>query len=544
MIKMYKVLLVDDEPIILSGIKFLINWESHDCEVIGTASNGKEAIEFIEAHMPDIVICDIMIPVISGINVLEQVSANHPNIVFIMLTNHQDFNMAQMSLRLKAVDYLLKTNLEPATLEKAVSAAKAECDNRRKINRVDYVDKYLATNKIQILSDNLKTILTGSNSNDLKEAYDICEKNNIFNSFYIIKIMMDFSDIHNIASFTYTEKNRLYEWEKDIISKISKGFFPQYTLVPSDSRSIIVYIWNCPVIQKNIFSQYYKKLATSSKNVAEIKVNILITNRSIGRESVDDCIQQLSQLENQYYSTKNELIFFDEVDVTTYRDNFDINIIINELTPFIRSKNINEINRILNELIELFTNSRHQKKSAINCCIKLYNYFLNSLSTYNFPDLFQQYFGDSEIQVSKAANASTFVEIVDWLKTLQNNVTSFLKATSSTSNNSILNLTKNYINAHVFEKISLADVASHINISPSYLSSIFKKHYEQSFVDYVNMVKIEKACELIKENNYLIYQISYMLGYENAYYFSKVFRKYIGMTPKEYQISIRGGENT
>lgn len=81
----------------------------------------------------------------------------------------------------------------------------------------------------------------------------------------------------------------------------------------------------------------------------------------------------------------------------------------------------------------------------------------------------------------------------------------------------------------------LQDVADHVNISPSYLSALFKKAYGQNLVDFINQTKVQRACELIREGKYRIYEISYMLSFENAYYFTKVFKKHTGCTPTEYQ---------
>ena len=105
---MYQVLLVDDEPLILSGIKFMLDWNKNNCQIAGTARNGQQAMEKIRTLHPDIVICDIAMPGMTGTELLQQAAKEFPHVVFIMLTNHPDFQLAQHSLRYRAVDYLLK----------------------------------------------------------------------------------------------------------------------------------------------------------------------------------------------------------------------------------------------------------------------------------------------------------------------------------------------------------------------------------------------------------------------------------------------------
>ena len=93
---------------------------------------------------------------------------------------------------------------------------------------------------------------------------------------------------------------------------------------------------------------------------------------------------------------------------------------------------------------------------------------------------------------------------------------------------------KKYILDHYMERVSLEQVASAINISPGYLSTIFRQSTGTRFTDYVTGVKIDQAKRLLRETDYKVYEVSEMLGYQNAYYFSKVFKKIVGMTPSEY----------
>ena len=87
--------------------------------------------------------------------------------------------------------------------------------------------------------------------------------------------------------------------------------------------------------------------------------------------------------------------------------------------------------------------------------------------------------------------------------------------------------------------MTLNDVSAAVHISPNDLSSLFMRQLSVGFVDYVNQMKMKRACELLETENYLIYEVANRLGYENTYYFSKVFRKYRGCMPKEYQTRIR-----
>ena len=121
---MTRVFLADDEQLALSGVKYMLDWKSLDCEVVGTADNGQAALDGIRALRPDIVVCDIEMPVYTGVQLLEIFSESAPDIVFIMLTNYQDFELLQSALHFNASDYLLKSGLKPEKLAAAIEKAR------------------------------------------------------------------------------------------------------------------------------------------------------------------------------------------------------------------------------------------------------------------------------------------------------------------------------------------------------------------------------------------------------------------------------------
>ena len=98
-----------------------------------------------------------------------------------------------------------------------------------------------------------------------------------------------------------------------------------------------------------------------------------------------------------------------------------------------------------------------------------------------------------------------------------------------------VHMAKRYIHEHYNEKLTLSDIADHLKISPGYLSTSFSNYMNRTVSDYIAEVKIEHAKELIDSGQYLIYEIANRLGFENAYYFSKVFKKVTGMSPKNYE---------
>lgn len=191
---MYQVLLVDDEPLILSGIKFMIDWQKNDCQIADTARNGQQALEKLRTLHPNIVICDIAMPGMSGTELLKQAAEEFPDIVFIMLTNHPDFQLAQHSLRYRAVDYLLKSDLEPAALEEGLAHAKAECDTRAKLNRVQLVDDYLSSNRRKLLENAFLNLVQSRPGAADAKSTELLQSAGVLDRYAVAYLPLDFSD--------------------------------------------------------------------------------------------------------------------------------------------------------------------------------------------------------------------------------------------------------------------------------------------------------------------------------------------------------------
>lgn len=125
-------------------------------------------------------------------------------------------------------------------------------------------------------------------------------------------------------------------------------------------------------------------------------------------------------------------------------------------------------------------------------------------------------------------------QVLSWINRLKDVLTDLLSA-DDRSRSAPIEKARQYVLDHVEEQINLQDVADYVFLSPNYLSSLFKKQYGQSFISYINQVKVNRACELIRERKLLIGEIAFQLGYENAYYFARVFRRYTGMSPSEWE---------
>ena len=422
---MYRILLADDEPIILSGLQTMLNWEQLDCTVAGTARNGKQALEFITRSHPDIVICDINMPLFSGLELIAACADQYPEIVFIMLTNHQDFHMAQQSLRSRAVDYLLKIELDEEKLAHSTRLAIAECEKRRKLFRASpYL--HAETPLDAVLLRHVSVLLAGSGDESTEKAIAGLARQKADHRCALSMLSMDPSHIPNIDMFTQDERIRLFSFHRSLVEDVAQKLFQDqpYAISPPEpgGDSILLFFWNLP--DTSVISRFHTKLTATLGDISQMQI-VLLTSSILSGQELRDLHLQAELLRRELEVSPRSLLFYDQ-------------------------------------------------------------------------------------SMGKADYVAA---------------------------------AKRYVEGHILERVLVQDVAAAIGITPNYLSSLFKKQLGQNFMDYVNATKINCACTLLRGGKHLVYEVSHMLGYDNAYYFTKVFKRYMKVTPTEYQARAAAQKN-
>lgn len=203
-------------------------------------------------------------------------------------------------------------------------------------------------------------------------------------------------------------------------------------------------------------------------------------------------------------------------------------------------RNLKGINTLMDNVIARIQNTAHQKSQAIWLLNELNREASTALAKFGVMET-STYERVSSIAVID--NISTRKQVVSWLEMLRNTLDDVI-GNGNMPGNPLAQKARKYVVDHLEDCISLQETAEYVGVSAGYLSTIFKREYNQSFVDYVNETKMEYACRLLEEGELMVMEIAYRLGYENAYYFSKVFRKYIGMSPTDYQRRMEDEKNT
>lgn len=521
---MYNVLIADDETIILSGIRFLIDWEKNDCTIMDTARNGRDALEKINACPPDIVLCDINMPAMDGIELLKKVSQSHPTIVFIMLTNLQEFHLAQDALRCRAVDYLLKNQLDESLLEAALSKAKKEFDQRCSIYQADRLEYYDSLQTKKLVENACLEMLFAPDECAWTHACSILSGHRMLDGYGMLYIPLNFATLPSFRSLTNESKTSLTAWEQALATRLADNLFGQkYLYIPTGQNDCLtMFLWGQKEDWEEKIALFSAKFASASENITQVLPAVCATPRFFGSRQLKTC--------RDTYLCRIEAFYLDEEAGMSacVPDRYDfeplgLTGIGSQLEAELKDKNLTGCALLLEKAIDRLEHTVHQKSQAIWLCNELYRCSIKALPAALDAG------GYAEIKA-----LMTRRQVIHWIRQLKTQLSDALGQQAALKSEPV-EIARQYVLEHVEEHISLQDVADAACISAGYLSTLFKKQYNQSFVSFINQAKVERACELIAEQKYLIGEISYRLGFENAYYFTKVFRRCTGMTPSEWE---------
>jgi len=539
---MFKVMIIDDEPMIRKGIRTMVNWKEHDCEVADEASDGVEGIEKIKACLPDIIITDIRMPEMDGLTMIREVKALIPHSKIIILTGFRDFDYVYEAIQVGAFGFTLKPS-KISELDALISRAVTEL--RFSLKREEEIQK------LRLLLEKHMPILREKLLYELLYGYkdingDIEGRMKLFNleinHFLMLMVVCE----------TGEELNRMNAYDRHVyqfgvIKSVEEIFGPSFKLLSIPCNDMdSVFILNIPENPGDFMTLINEKCLQLQEMVSQcFNMVLTIAISSDGDSSADihnkfnECLQALSY---KHYAGSGSVIHFADLNSFFHcNDNPDIRIVQDKLLEQIKSGNEEGTRAALKELSECFERHAIREPESVKGYIKS---LLNEINTirlsvmavdsdrgeetpYNLEGLYRI--------IDTADEISSMIEI---FSEAAQRVTSRINRYNTRSIKQIIKKAMAYIQEHYQEQLTLNDIASHVYVSPSYVSRMFSRELNKNFVEYINEVRIEKAKELLRDVRYKTYEIADRVGIQDARYFSRLFKKHTGMTPTEYRDSL------
>lgn len=525
---MYRIILVDDEPLILAGITSLIIWEDYDCTIVGKATNGPSAYDMILELQPDIVITDIRMPILNGLELIEKCKAAGCSFSFLVLTNLEEFQLARKALALGASDYLVKLNLSPEELLRALTRAKESCDLL--IRQQDH--QFLQTSNADFVRNYFSLVLISH-----EESVPVPDR---LTDEYKRPFIILFSLRHINIMFQPEEETvsikQISNQITDILSGIASRFFQASAFLSYTANTFVMIgsLRENQQLEENA-TAFCSKANTALKTYFELTAVFGISHLASDIRELPAIMQEaLTALDYYYYDSTAPVVFYNH---QTYHQSqaksFNINFLKKDLSISIQQNDSEKLSDIFEQIIGLFTQCKPGKEHATSACINIYTYLYSFFETEgnNYQDIFPY-----TINIAEYLNHFTsLADILEWLQSFCDKLCKLLDDRKENRSDKLVEQAKRYIGEHYTEKLTLAEIAEVLNISAGHLSITFKKFTGTTLSDYIADVKIGHAKELIDTHQYLMYEISDMLGFDNPYYFSKVFKKVTGISPREHE---------
>lgn len=528
---MYRVVIIDDEPLIIAGIISMIDWHTMECEIVGKFANGAEAWKYMEQNQPDIVITDIKMPLLDGIGLMKKCYENHLDSMFILLTNYGEFSLAQQAVEYGAVDYLLKSSITADILCRSLNKAIDRYEKQRKekhisANMQDWKNK----NQEQVTKEFFRQILLddewSKERDKVMETYTIGER---FRGFYLAVFAIS-------SAGQKLDKKKMY-YAENILQEMVQRYYGESVLFPWEDDSFIVVINSKTGGKEPEIIQMFEKIQSVVKNYFGLDSLAVVSSFRDDVRLVQQQFAEIVECMNYYYyDSSSSIVVYRNIlksNLDTGRK-FDISFLKKDIENAVIQRNGAELGRLLSQVRELLLEYKPQKRQAISACTNLY-YYISML--FEKKSIFEKG-KNASLEENVLLHLNKLVslqEICQWLEQFQKNICQILDEPSAGRGDWMIQNAIAYIEEHYESKITQQEISEMLGISTGYFSSLFSQKMGKTFSDYVNWVKIRHAQKLLEEHQYMIYEVAEMLGFENAYYFSRVFKKVTGMTPTEYE---------
>ena len=536
---MYKLLIVDDEEIIRRAIARILEWEGLGFSPVQQAEDGRQALAMALEEKPDLILADIQMPFMTGLEMAQALREPLPDTAVVILSGHNEFQLAQQAIGLGVMDYILKP-LGAASLTRQMKEIRVRLDARRRETEYLVKARSRLRQSLPVLRESCLNALVcapGGARDALRRLEQLeCPLETGPFTVCVIepepdRMPPEDAELHafavkNITMESLGERHPVFsDPQGRIVAVVCHGALPP----GSEPREMV------PEILEVIRNSVGVFLGTS----ATVGLG---TTAATAEDLHASWLEALAALECKYTLGTGHIFNVYDLDYldTEFIYPFDAcNAFLahlRTLSPDGSARDLADIGRAL----------RTHKASPANCklvWIQLVTELLKLLAETqtDAPALWQEglaLFTALERSHSMEANLAI-------LEPYTRKVARALSEARAKSTTSLVAKAKAFVDAQFArDDLSLETAAAHINVSPGYLSALFKKEAGVNFIDYLTRVRMEQAMTLLRTTDLRGYEIADRIGYANPHYFSVAFRKYTGRSPSEFKGVTDGGADT
>lgn len=525
----YKVILVDDEEEVIDVMEAKIRWNELGFEVVGSATNGVKALELIEKLQPDVVLTDIKMPYMDGLELARRVRADYPNIYIMLCTGFDEFEYAKEAVHLEIKEYMLKP-INAVELSECLTRLKDTLDKEReeKLNvkkLEDYFQEALPALKSNFLISLIEGRVSEEDYKRFLTAYQVDMKGPLF-----------------CCVVFHTSANHVPEGMDSLLLSMSVDREIKQRLTEKWKCQEFIYLGNTVLVLEVDTEENLVQITDECDRFCRWAYRIM---GAVVTAGVGTTCEGLYDISTSYegareavsyrvlYGTKRAINIGEIVPKESKIQTQQEEARMQELFRAIHVGDEEEIEKAARKEIEkLHKNAKTIGQYNLATMEIVSGYFKfcsnNSLDfnemSGNVPNLYQK--------VSQMDESA----LTSWIIGMSLKISEQLKNARNSTSRRLVTEAQNIVRERYMEsEITLDDVCSALGVSNSYFSSIFKKEMGKSFISYLTDYRMDIAAEMMLNTTEKSYIIAEKVGYLDANYFSYVFKKRFGMSPSKYR---------
>lgn len=524
---MYKIMLADDEGIVIDALKFIIQKEfGEECR-IEFAKTGRNVIELAERFRPDIAVMDIQMPGINGLDAMKEIRRDNDSVIFIVMSAYDKFDYAAEAMKLGAIEYMTKP-MEKNKMLAALRKAMAIVDEEKNRRTNDLIVKEKLETVVPILENGLiYNILFHEYFDEDIENYKSMLDIHSEYAYMLVLVSGDAKEGNHMTNAVGSSV-KLQGAYREIREYFKHYFNGIVGSVMGNKVAVLV-----PFEKEEMeYNERVEVIGTAREFIHKLNQKIDIAFRlGIGRvNKIEKMEISYREAVNALYITTNTVAHADDLPIgCAYAGDYPVEL---------ESRLFDEIERgrtdaSINAAKDFF--EWVKTRDIMDVRLKTLEFALRAESiayesggmTYNFDDR-HDYLPD-------IMGMNTTEELWNWFKDKVIMCCTNISNRQTESSNDVIEEAKKYIEENFSKNITLEDISLRVNISSYYLSRIFKESTGYNFIDYLTGLRIDKARELLSTTQLSMKEICQQCGYSDPNYFSKSFKKNVGVTPTEYR---------
>ena len=519
----HNVLIVDDEQLIRQGLRARIEYLGIDVDEMFEADNGLMALGIQDEHPIDLVITDIRMPDMDGLELIQEMQKKNNQIRFIVLSGYAEFSYAETAIRLGVKAYLLKP-VSNDDLKDAFDKVYKEMEQTASIRQEVQMKKQMDREKRTYQQEKALNTLFSSREISVVTREQLCEICGCDEKIWGPEQVFYLAVLHiNKESF---EHQRFRPVDHELIRFTIRNIFEE---IDAQCEKLLVNSLSDARQLYGIFTMDNKKklrmeverIFLRMRSVLEKKMGIYLTigvSRCCSQVQGREAAEARQALKQRIIYGKANIFFYEDIKILGEQE-FPVSQ-LHLLEQYM------EHNEISEELVKKYGSGYLRIMWIRILNILLHHYDRRGGNAAEIEKLLQSYNLPDQIQSIQEIRQKIVEMVMECVST---------ESVTDANARSKIQMAAGYIQEHFGENLTVNDLAEHYGMSPNYFSSMFKKEMSRSAVNYITELRINQARELLYQSQLSVVDISKKVGYEDSQYFFRVFKKYLGMTPLQYR---------